>query len=115
MGQRTAGTCYVKVDGTQLTISGNCEAPLSDKKRETIVPGFFKEEDLAPYLKVAAVFTPDFPIKKIVDGTDMSITCEFKNGKTYVLSGAYMVDEPSAKGEDGTLDLQFDGTKGIWQ
>jgi len=115
MGQRAAGTCYVKVDGTQLTVSGNCEAPLSDVKRETIAPGFYKEEDLAPYLKASVIFEPGFPIKKLVTGTDMTITCEFKNGKTYVLSGAYLVDEPTGKGEDGLVDLQFDGTKGVWQ
>lgn len=115
MGQKVAGTCYVKVDGAQLTITGGCEAPLMDKKRETVVPGCFKEEDLAPYLKVSAVHTPDFPLKAITEGTDMTITCEFKNGKVYVLSGAYVVDEPSSKGDDGTIELQFDGNKGIWQ
>jgi hypothetical protein len=33
----------------------------------------------------------------------------------YVLSGAYLVDEPSSKGDDGSVELQFDGTKGVWQ
>ncbi|WP_166359284.1 phage tail tube protein [Pseudomonas akapageensis] len=115
MGQKVAGTCYVKVDGAQLTITGGCEAPLSDKKRETVVPGYYKEEDLAPYLKVSAVHTSDFPLKALVSGTDMTVTCEFKNGKVYVLSGAYLVDEPSSKGDDGTIELQFDGNKGTWQ
>ncbi len=43
MGQLIAGTCYVKVDGAQLTISGGCEAPLMAVKREIVVPGFYKE------------------------------------------------------------------------
>ncbi len=34
MGQLIAGTCYVKVDGAQLTINGGCEAPLMFTKRE---------------------------------------------------------------------------------
>lgn len=115
MGQKIAGTAYVKVDGAQLTISGGAEAPLMDKKRETVFPGFFKEEELAPYLKMTALHTPDFPIKALTEGKDMTITCEFNNGKVYVLSGAYLVDEPSSKGDDGTLELQFDGVKGVWQ
>jgi hypothetical protein len=115
MGQRIAGTAYVKVDGAQLTISGGAEAPLMDKKRETVAPGFYKEEELAPYLKMTALHTPDFPLKALTQGTDMTITCEFNNGKVYVLSGAYLVDEPSSKGDDGTLELQFDGVKGVWQ
>lgn len=115
MGQKTAGTCYVKADGAQLAITGGCEAPVSDVKRETIVVGYFKEEDLTPYLKVSAVDTPDLDVQKIVKATDMTITCEFKNGKTYVLSGAYVVGEASSKGDDGTIEFEFNGSKGIWQ
>jgi hypothetical protein len=115
MGQKIGGTAYVKVDGAQLSISGGAEAPLSDKKRETVSPGFYTENDLAPYLKMTALHTPDFPRKALTEGKDMTITCEFNNGTVYVLSGAYMVDEPSSKGDDGTLELQFDGVKGVWQ
>lgn len=115
MGQKIAGIAYVKVDGVQLTISGGAEAPLMDKKRETVFPGFYKEEELPPTLKMTALYTPDFPLKTLTQGTDMTITCEFSNGKVYVLSGAYLAGEPSLKGDDGTLELQFDGSKGIWQ
>lgn len=115
MGQKVAGTAYVKVDGSQLTITGGCEAPLMEVKRETVVPGFYKEEDKAPYVKVTAVHTADLDIKKLVNGTDMTVTVEFRNGKVYVLAGAYLVEEPSSKGDDGTIELQFDGIKGTWQ
>ncbi|WP_421547822.1 phage tail tube protein [Pseudomonas sp. QD4] len=115
MGQLVAGTAYVKVDGAQLTITGGAEAPLMQVKRETVAPGFYKEEDLAPYVKLTAVLAPDLDIKKIINGRDMTVTCEFKNGKVYVLAGAYLVDEPTYKGDDGTAELQFDGIKGTWQ
>lgn len=115
MGQRVAGTCYIKVDGAQLTITGGLEAPLMNVKRETVTPGFYKEELLAPYLKVTAVHTPDFPLDKLVNGTAMTITGEYNNGKVYVLSDAYLVDEPVSSGDDGTIELQFDGSKGVWQ
>lgn len=115
MGQKVAGTAYVKVDGSQLTVSGSCEAPLMEVKRETVVPGFYKEEDVAPWVKVTAVHTPDLDLKKLVNGTDMTVTVEFRNGKVYVLAGAYLVDDPSSKGDDGTIELKFDGIKGTWQ
>jgi hypothetical protein len=115
MGEKVAGTAYVKVDGEQLTITGGAEAPLLEVKRETIYPGFFKEEELAPYLKMTALMPQGFPIKKLANGRDMTVTCEFNNGRVYVLSGAFIVDEPSFKGDDGTLELQFDGVKGSWQ
>ena len=56
-----------------------------------------------------------FPIKTLANGRDMTVTCEFNNGRVYVLSGAYLVDEPSFKADDGTVELQFDGIKGSWQ
>lgn len=115
MGQLVAGTTYVKVDGTQLTITGGAEAPLMDVKRETIFPGYYKEEELAPYVKMTAILGSDFPIKTLVNGRDMTVTTEFKNGRVYVLAGAYLVDEPSFKADDGTVELQFDGIKGSWQ
>ena len=114
MGQKVAGTCYVKVDGTQLTLKGGVEAPLMDVKRETVVPGFFKEEDVAGWVKLTAVNTPNFPLKQLIDGTDMTITAELNNGRVYVLFGAYLTGEPSAKGDEGTIELQFDGAKGVW-
>ncbi|WP_025127699.1 phage tail tube protein [Pseudomonas sp. PH1b] len=115
MGQLIAGTCYVKVDGAQLTISGGCEAPLMAVKRETVVPGFYKETDLTPSFKVTALHTPDFPLKPLIEGVDMTVTCEFANGKVYVLAGAYLVDEPVAKGDDASIELNFEGQKGTWQ
>ncbi|WDH24108.1 phage tail tube protein [Pseudomonas chlororaphis] len=115
MGQRVAGTAYIKVDGAQLVVTGGAEAPLMDVKRETVYAGFYKEEKLAPYLKMTVLHELGFPIKTLTQGTDMTVTCEFSNGKVYVLSGAYMVDEPVSKGDDGSIELQFDGIKGVWQ
>lgn len=115
MGKKVAGTCYIKVDGAQLEVSGGVECPLAPFKRESVVPGFYKEEELVPYTKLEAVLTPDFPREKIINGTDMTITTEMANGGTYVLTGAYLVDEPTHKGDDGKTELQFDGKKGYWQ
>lgn len=42
----------------------------------------------------------------------MTVTCEFKNGKLFVLAGGYLVGEPSYKDDDGTAE--FNGIKGTW-
>ena len=115
MGKKVAGTVYVKVDGGQLTVTGGVECPLSDKKRETVAPGFFKEEDLPAYVKLTAIDDPDLPIKQIMAATNSTITAELANGRVYVLSGAYVVGEPSAKGDDGTIEFEWNGIKGAWQ
>ncbi|AIR90586.1 phage tail tube protein [Pseudomonas cremoricolorata] len=114
MGKKVAGTAYIKADGTQFTTTGGAEAPLSSTKRETVAVGFFKEEDRVPFIKATVVNDPDLPIDKIMNATDQTVTFEFGNGTTYVLSGAYIVDEPIAKGDDGTIDLNWEGTKGVW-
>lgn len=118
MGQRTAGTCYVKVDGAQLEIKGGLEAPLSGFKREPVisatgVPGY-KETVVTPYIKVTAITTRDFPIEQLATGTDMTVTAEFANGKVYTLSGAWLANEASHKGDDGESELEFNGNRGVW-
>lgn len=115
MGQKVAGTCYVKVDGDQIVITGGVEAPMSDVKRETMVRGYFKEEDLVPYVAVDAVKTPNFPRAKLAAGINMTITAEFADGSVYVLSGAYLVDEAKVTGDDAKVSLKFEGIQGDWQ
>lgn len=119
MAKRIAGTCYIKVDGTQLEIKGGLEIPIIEVTRETILStsgvAGYKEMPIAPSVKFTGIFGPDFPIAKLVSGTDMTITSELANGKVHTLSGAFLVGEATAKAEDGEVDLEFNGTKGIWK
>jgi hypothetical protein len=119
MGKRVAGIAYIKVDGMQLEVQGGVEAPISDKERETVKgltgTAGFKETALTPYVKVNAIFRDDFPMAAVAANTDMTVTAEFPNGKVYTLSGAYLVGDSSAKADDGTIELSFEGMKGIWQ
>jgi hypothetical protein len=116
---RVAGICYFKIDGEQLEAKGGIECPITTTKRETVegltgVAGY-KETARTPYIKGNFVFGPDFPLAKLESGTDMTITAELANGKTYVLSGAYLVGDPAAKGDEGEVELEFNGVKGLWQ
>jgi len=60
MGQKVAGTCYIKADGQQLVITGGVEAPLAKVKRETIVKALpykiDKNEDISLDMEVAAKY-----------------------------------------------------------
>lgn len=119
MGKRVAGICYIKVDGQQLEVSGGLECPITDVTRETVKgvnrPAGFKETNRTPSTKLTAIFRDDFPMDAVAEGTDMTVTSEFPNGKVYTLSGAYLVGDPSAKADDGTVELEFEGDRGIWQ
>lgn len=114
---RVAGICYFKVDGEQLELKGSLECPLTDLQRETVmgtagVAGY-KETARMPYVKGTFIFLPAFPLEKL-NGTNLTITVELANGKVYTLSGAYLVGEPAVKAEEGEVELEFNGVKGIW-
>lgn len=116
---RVAGICYIKVDGEQLEVSGGVEVPLSDTMRESVMgvagSAGYKETAQRPFVKVSAIFVAGFPIDKITKGTDMTVTAELPNGRVYTLSGAFLEGEPSAKADDGLIELEFGGKKGQWQ
>ena len=118
MAKRVAGTTYIKMDGEQLEVSGGVECPMSDTKRETVMglngSAGYKETAQEPYTKLSAIFMPSFPIDKIRTATDMTVTTEMPNGRVYTLSGAFLKGETTVKADDGTVDLEFGGTRGIW-
>lgn len=115
MGKKVAGTVYLKLDGEQIELTGGVEVPLSATKRETIVPGFAKEEDVAPFMKFDAVKTPGVDWQKIARAMDMTGTAEFKDGSVYVLEGAYVVGDMNLNSEDGKVSMELNGVKGTWQ
>ncbi|HLO63157.1 MAG TPA: phage tail tube protein [Azonexus sp.] len=119
MGKRVAGICYVKIDGDQFDVAGDVACPLSDVKRETKMaaagPAGYIETATKPYIKVKAVFGPNFPIEKVRTATDMTVTAELANGKVYTVSSGWLEGETEVKGSEGEVDLEFGGMKGIWQ
>lgn len=119
MGKRIAGVCFIKVDGEQLEVKGGIECPLSETMKETQMgvnaPAGYSETAQRPYIKGSFFFNEDFPIEKVTTGSEMTITAELANGKTYVLSEAWLEGEVPVKNDDGTTDLEFSGIKGQWQ
>lgn len=119
MAKRVAGICFIKCDGEQLEVKGSVECPLSDLQREPVMGlaghAGFKETAIAPYVKVSCIFVPEFPVAKLRENTDMTITAELANGKVYTLSGAYLQGEITIKGDEGEVELNFAGKKGDWQ
>lgn len=115
--KRAAGTCYVKCNGSQLAVTGTVEVPLTSVEREPITTSagaYFSEKDVIPYVKVECLVHPDFPREDLTTDTDMSVTVEFSNGGVYVLSGGWLAN-PAAQKDDGKTELEFNGSKGIWQ
>ncbi|WLS77209.1 phage tail tube protein [Erwinia pyri] len=116
---KIAGTCYVKVDGQQLSLTGGIEVPMNTKLRDDVM-GLdgsvdYKETHRAPYTKGTFKVPKDFPVDKLTDSDQMTITSEFANGQVYVLSEAYMFGEANHNPEEGTVDIEFHGSEGFYQ
>lgn len=116
---KVAGTVYAKVDGDQLEMKSDSgiEVPMFDVSRETVmgqsgVAGL-KETAQLPYVKGTFIVGPNFPREKLNDSTELTLTVEFITGKTYTLSGAYVVGEAVYKSDSGELEIEFNGIKGI--
>lgn len=118
-GKRIAGICFIKMDGEQLEVKGGIECPVTDNVKETQMgsnaPAGYSEMAQRPYVKGSFFFLDNFPIEKLSTANDLTVTAELANGKTYVLSEAWVEGEVPAKNDDGTVDLEFSGMKGQWQ
>lgn len=117
--KRIAGTCYFKIDGLQLSLTGGIEAPMNLSVKEDII-GLdgsidYKETFRAPYIKGTFKVPADFPIQKITTSETMTITAELANGKVYVLSGAWLSGEANHSAEEGTAELEFHAEEGFYQ
>jgi hypothetical protein len=118
MGGRVAGICFVKCDGEQLEIKGKIEAPLIQFAREAVMSlagqAGYKETAQRQFLKLDAIFTRDFPLNKLAQGTNMTVTAELANGMVYTLTNAHVEGEMTGNGEEGSVDIEFCGITGVW-
>jgi hypothetical protein len=76
--------------------------------------GHFSETQIAPFVRLTAINDSDLDQDKIADSTNLTITAELANGKTYVLTQAYLAQETTASGDEGTVPLEFRGAKGVY-
>lgn len=116
---RIAGTCYFKIDGQQLSLTGGIEVPMNTKVNDDVI-GMAgdvdrKETHRAPYVKGTFKVPEDFPVNKVTTSDQMTITAELANGQVYVLSSAWLHGEANHNAEEGTADLEFHGEEGDYQ
>lgn len=116
---RIAGTCYIKVDGLQLSATGGIEVPMNTKIKDDVI-GLagdvdYKETHRSPYTKATLKVPKDFPVDKLSQSDQMTITSELANGQVYVLSSAWVHGELNHNAEEGTVDAEFHGEEGGYQ
>ena len=116
---RIAGTCYFKIDGQQLSLTGGIEVPMNTMINDELI-GMAgdvdrKETHRAPYVKGTFKVPKEFPVNKVTTSDQMTITAELANGQVYVLSSAWLHGEANHNAEEGTADLEFHGEEAGYQ
>lgn len=116
---RVGGTCFFKIDGQQLSLTGGIEVPMNTAVKDDVIgmdgSVYYKETHRAPYIKATFIVPKDYPISKITSADTMTITSELANGQVYVLSSAWLHGEANHNAEEGTVDMEFHGQEGFYQ
>ncbi|EBX2364004.1 phage tail protein [Salmonella enterica subsp. enterica serovar Bovismorbificans] len=116
---KIAGTCFFKVDGQQLSLTGGIEVPMNTRVRDDVVGMTgdvdYKESWRSSYVKGTFKVPKSFPVDKLTTSDQMTITAELANGMVYVLSSAWLHGEANHNAEEGTVDLEFHGEEGGYQ
>ncbi|OSK10455.1 putative bacteriophage protein [Escherichia coli M056] len=114
---RIGGTCYFKIDGQQLSLTGGIEVPMNKTVNDDIIglDGSVdrKETHRAPYVKGTFKVPKNFPVSKITTSDEMTITAELANGQVYVLSSAWLHGEANQMPKKVRRSLNFTAKKEI--
>ena len=117
--QIIGGTCYITVDGQELSVEGSLSIPVNTVSKEAVIASGrvigYTKKTIAPSLKGTFYVDNQFPLQKIIEASDMTILAEFANGWKYTLSNAFLSgDSIEFTPEDGKITLTFTGLKGDW-
>ncbi|GFZ80753.1 phage tail protein [Elstera cyanobacteriorum] len=110
---RIAGTIYVRVDGEMLWARGAWKVNFARTVREGVagqdrVHGY-TEKPAIPSVEGEVTDRGELSLDKLSQIENATVTVELVNGKTYVLSEAWLVSELSIETEDGKFSVKFEG------
>jgi hypothetical protein len=110
---RIAGIAYVKADGRQYPLRGGFTVKPSSIVREGIagqdaVHGY-SENPSVPQIAGDISLTPDVSIDDLNAMTDVTITAELANGRTYVLRNAWTTAAFELNTKDGQVGVVWQG------
>ena len=112
---RIAGTCYLKVDGTQYSLKGGLKVSPNDIEREGVagmdgVHGYI-EKPRVPSIEADLSDLGGLSLDALMKITDATITVELANGKAYTLRNAWTKGPHDLDAGEGTVSVTFEGLK----
>lgn len=116
MPQPISGTAFIKVDGLQYDLRGNCRVNIAAFTREGVVGldrvhGYTQKPSI-PYFEMDLTDQPTVSLEAIQNTTNATVTIELLNGKTYVLRQAWCANQPELNVDDGMFTVRFEGASG---
>lgn len=115
-GQRIAGTAFLKADGAQYLLAGSLTVSIDNLERDgkaglSGVAGY-GEAPRVPFIEGEVFLTADLSTATLLAMTNVTVTAELANGRTYVLSNAWTAKARELNAADGTTTVRFEGMRG---
>ncbi|HWJ72593.1 MAG TPA: phage tail tube protein [Kaistia sp.] len=107
------GIAYIKADGVQYDLRGNCTVSPDDTEREGIagqdgVHGFL-ERPRVPFISIDITDGAGVSLQQLRAIKDATVTAELANGKVYVLRNAWTSDAHEINTGDAQISVKFEG------
>lgn len=116
---RVGGIANVMIDGTQWTIKGKVKIyPFGTKKTPYIASNKVvgsTRTPTAPGFDMDPTDLGGVSLQQLEALDDSVVTLECDSGKVWILSGAFVIDEPDVDQSEGTANIKFRGTSMIEQ
>lgn len=108
-----AGTAYIKADGKQFPLRGSLTVSAAVIEREGIsgqdgVHGY-KEMPRVPFISCDISDGEDVSVPELMAMTNVTVTAELANGKTYVLRNAWVADAVEIDTVEGQMTVKWEG------
>ena len=110
---RLAGTAYLTVDGVTLAVVGDFEYSPSLFSRETMVGSDrvhgYSEKPNVPHISATIRDMGNLSVAGLNAMTNVTVVAELANGKTIIGRNMWTVETQTAKSEDATIEVKWEG------
>lgn len=112
---KVGGIAYVKVDGDQLLLRGDLTVSPDSIERKGVagqdgIHGY-TETPVVPSMSMTVTDLGQISISRIRDWTNVTVTAELMNGKTWVGRNGWAADARQHNTKEGSYELKFEFLK----
>lgn len=114
---KVGGIAYVKINEVQYPLRGNLKYAPGTLEREEVVgtDGSFhgvKETAKAPYIEMDVTDQGNISLQQLNSLSNATVTAHLNNGKTFILTGAWQMNQLESDASEGQFTVRFVGASG---